>query len=80
MKLDIFGLTISFGAISYCAGAIRFAGLVNGNGPLDVIIPPRRVVALPLVPTTQRKGELLANCAVESHVTPDVRRAPHELV
>ena len=65
----------------YCAGTVRFAGLVNGNAPfVEVVIPPRRVVALPLVPTTQRREELLAKCAVESQVTPDVRPAPHELV
>lgn len=71
---------VSVFAGCYCAVTVRFAGLVNGKGPLDVVIPPRRVAALPLVPTTQRRGELLAKCAVESHVTPDVRRAPHELV
>ena len=67
-------------AVCYCAVTVRFAGLVNGKGPLEVAIPPRRVVALPLVPTTQRRGELLVKSAVESHVTPDVRAAPHELV
>ena len=54
---------------------------MNGNAPfVEVIIPPRSVVALPLVPTTQRRGELLAKCAVDSHVTPEASRAPHELL
>ena len=54
---------------------------MNGNAPfVEVVIPPRSVVALPLVPTTQRREELLAKCAVDSHVTPEASRAPHELV
>jgi hypothetical protein len=69
----------SIAAITYWAGTVRFAGPVNGNTPLvEVVSAPRRVAGVPLVPTTQRSEELLANCAVDSHVAPDASRAPHE--
>ena len=44
------------------------------------LFSPRSVVTLPLVPTTQRRGKLLEECAVTSPVTPDASRAPHELL
>ena len=69
----------SIAAITYWAGTVRFAGPVNGNTPLvEVVSAPRRVAGVPLVPTTQRSEELLANCAADSHVAPDASRAPHE--
>src|ERR1044071_607664 len=69
----------SLAAITYWAGTVRFAGPVNGNTPLvEVVSAPRRFAGVPLVPTTQRSEELLANCAVDSHVAPDASRAPHE--
>jgi hypothetical protein len=47
--------------MAYCAGRVRFAGPVNGNGPpAEVVSAPRRLAAVPLVPTTHRSEELLA--------------------
>ena len=43
------------------------------------LFSPRSVITLPLVPTTQRRGKLLEECAVTSPVTSDASRAPHEL-
>ena len=51
----------SIAAMAYCAGRVRFAVPVNGNGPpAEVVSAPRRLAAVPLVPTTHRSEELLA--------------------